>query len=72
MNSYFPDTGSLYGGTKVSISGEGFDHEDGQTKVFIGFTECHVTSITVYRIECILDETVDVPGPYPGKSCVCV
>ncbi|KAK3107254.1 hypothetical protein FSP39_010348 [Pinctada imbricata] len=45
-----PSSGSTNGGTKVTITGNGFI--DGQTTVTFGGNACTVTSVTLSQIEC--------------------
>jgi hypothetical protein len=48
-----PIEGSLYGGTIVTITGNGFDSRPGQTTVRIGLYECAVQQVTNNKITCI-------------------
>lgn len=47
-----PTEGSEYGGTEVTISGNGFDPSPGQTTVLIGGNKCVISKVTNSKIIC--------------------
>ena len=57
MNSIAPDTGSTQGGTMVTIVGSGFSPVAERVTVFLGDSECVVSSSTYSEIVCVTSES---------------
>jgi hypothetical protein len=71
VSNVFPLTGSLNGGTKVTISGIGFDEEG--LSVAFGGIPCHVEQVLYDQITCVTGHgkpvhTVTNRGYYPGET----
>jgi len=58
VSGIFPSEGSLYGGTIVTITGNGFDSRPGQTTVRIGLYLCTVQRVTHSKITCVTSKHV--------------
>ncbi|XP_069076730.1 fibrocystin-L-like isoform X2 [Pleurodeles waltl] len=54
VNSISPQHGSVYGGTKITITGSGFSTEPGINEVQLDSTPCQVTSSAAESLECIV------------------
>ncbi|XP_067888793.1 PKHD1 like 1, tandem duplicate 1 [Heterodontus francisci] len=52
-----PWQGSLYGGTKITVSGSGFSPVPQDNIVQIGSVPCHITFASARMLECVLDAT---------------
>ncbi|KAJ8334858.1 hypothetical protein SKAU_G00404970 [Synaphobranchus kaupii] len=50
-----PMRGSLYGGTKVTITGSGFSSSIPENRVSLGGTPCEVTSSSESQLECVTE-----------------
>ncbi|XP_019623376.1 PREDICTED: fibrocystin-L-like [Branchiostoma belcheri] len=63
-----PATGSLAGGTRLTITGRYFDDTDAPPEVYVGGTPCAVQSMTDNTIECITQAAPDLSSPsWPGN-----
>ncbi|XP_078617899.1 fibrocystin-L-like [Branchiostoma floridae x Branchiostoma japonicum] len=63
-----PATGSLAGGTRLTITGRFFDDTDAPPEVYVGETPCAVQSMTDTTIECITQAAPDLSSPsWPGN-----
>ncbi|XP_035687261.1 fibrocystin-L-like isoform X2 [Branchiostoma floridae] len=63
-----PATGSLAGGTRLTITGRFFDDTDAPPEVYVGGTPCAVQSMTDTTIECITQAAPDLSSPsWPGN-----
>ncbi|KAG5842965.1 hypothetical protein ANANG_G00183390 [Anguilla anguilla] len=51
--SVSPTRGSLYGGTRVTVTGSGFSSGVPDNRVSIGGTPCEVTAASEHRLECV-------------------
>ncbi|MEE6507574.1 hypothetical protein FKM82_026763 [Ascaphus truei] len=70
VNRIFPHHGSLYGGTKVTLTGSGFSTNPEKNEVRIGFMPCSVTSSTDNELQCVIQSpakvfTVTNDGKHP-------
>ncbi|GCB76094.1 hypothetical protein scyTo_0019088, partial [Scyliorhinus torazame] len=52
-----PRTGSVYGGSKITISGSGFSPVPDDNSVQIGSVPCHITFASPNLLECVLNST---------------
>ena len=50
VNLIFPLFGSIYGGTLLNISGNGFDYG---TQVFLQNVKCNITYLAINNIQCL-------------------
>lgn len=67
VTSVSPSTGSVKGGTYLTISGQYFDETKSAVRVMVGGTECDVTQpITDGKIECKTDAELSAPK-YSGN-----
>uniref|UniRef100_A0A8C5WI58 Fibrocystin-L n=1 Tax=Leptobrachium leishanense TaxID=445787 RepID=A0A8C5WI58_9ANUR len=57
VSSIFPQYGSLYGGTKITLAGFGFNEALEQNTVKIGSVPCDVTSRSETNITCVIQKT---------------
>ncbi|KAI8520654.1 Fibrocystin-L [Branchiostoma belcheri] len=63
-----PATGSLAGGTRLTITGRYFDDTDAPPEVYVGGKPCAVQSMTENTIECITEAAPDLSSPsWPGN-----
>lgn len=53
VSNISPSEGSVYGGTTVTVTGNGFDSRPGQTTIQIGLYECVIQRVTNSNITCI-------------------
>ncbi|XP_070248855.1 fibrocystin-L [Myotis yumanensis] len=60
VNNMFPQRGSLYGGTEITIMGLGFSTIPTENTVLLGSFPCRVTSSTSDVIKCTLPSTGNV------------
>ncbi|ELK37593.1 Fibrocystin-L [Myotis davidii] len=60
VNNMFPQRGSLYGGTEITIMGLGFSTIPTENTVLLGSFPCSVTSSTSDVIKCTLPSTGNV------------
>ncbi|XP_039709652.1 fibrocystin-L isoform X1 [Pteropus medius] len=60
VTNMFPQRGSLYGGTEITIMGLGFSTIPAENTVLFGSFPCNVTSSSVNVIKCILHSTRNV------------
>ncbi|CAH1247131.1 PKHD1L1 [Branchiostoma lanceolatum] len=65
-----PSRGSLYGGTEVTISGEGFSEDTADVEVKFGDTDCEVLTSSANEITCrtestAVTHTVNNDGSHP-------
>ena len=72
VTNVFPDAGSLYGGTKVTLTGVGFSSDAAQNSVTIGDHVCDVESAIATEIKCTIRDTGKVhtvtnEGIHKGK-----
>ena len=68
-----PNRGSLNGGTKLTISGEGFSSNNTDNIVMLGDVQCEVTESTKNEIKCTTPSggrtaEVDNSGLHPGEE----
>ncbi|XP_078542272.1 fibrocystin-L-like [Lissotriton helveticus] len=54
VNSISPQRGSVYGGTKITITGSGFSTVPESNVVQLDFTSCQITSAAAESLECIV------------------
>ncbi|XP_063307204.1 fibrocystin-L-like [Pelobates fuscus] len=57
VNSIFPRYGSLYGGTKITLTGSGFNNVANNNSVQIGSVPCDVTSSSENELTCVIQST---------------
>ncbi|XP_036904303.1 fibrocystin-L isoform X2 [Sturnira hondurensis] len=57
VNNMFPQSGSLYGGTEITIMGLGFSTIPSENTVLLGSFPCNVTSSSSDVIKCTLPST---------------
>lgn len=50
-----PNSGSIYGGTEVTIAGNGFDTLN-NTQVLFGTSVCKITSLSVTSLTCVTSQ----------------
>ena len=67
-----PSQGSLYGGTDLTITGEGFSTNTSLMSVFLGPHICDVTEATSNQLKCRIADTgithyVSDTGRHPGE-----
>ncbi|XP_052063691.1 fibrocystin-L-like [Mytilus californianus] len=62
ITNVFPRYGSMYGGTRLTLTGQGFSAETPKDKiaVSIGSHNCGVESVSSSQIVCLIDETAAV------------
>ncbi|XP_045717230.1 fibrocystin-L [Phyllostomus hastatus] len=60
VNNMFPQSGSLYGGTEITITGLGFSTTPSENTVLLGSFPCNVTSSSSDVIKCTLPSTGNV------------
>ncbi|KAB1257904.1 Fibrocystin-L [Camelus dromedarius] len=60
VTNMFPQKGSLYGGTEITIMGLGFSTIPAENTVLLGSFPCNVTSSSENVIKCILHSTGNV------------
>ncbi|XP_041373046.1 fibrocystin-L-like isoform X2 [Gigantopelta aegis] len=60
VTNIYPDAGSLYGGTKVTLSGVGFSTNTTLNEVKFGKHVCDVESATTTKIVCTIRDTGEV------------
>uniref|UniRef100_A0A7N4NVE6 Fibrocystin-L n=1 Tax=Sarcophilus harrisii TaxID=9305 RepID=A0A7N4NVE6_SARHA len=60
VTNVFPQKGSLYGGTEITLMGFGFSTTPEENSVFFGSFPCNVTSSSENNITCILHSTKNV------------
>ena len=58
VTNVYPLKGSLMGGTKLTISGSGFEAND--TEVLIGTHKCVLDTVTTNQITCTIEDTATV------------
>eukprot|EP00062_Callorhinchus_milii_P017054 gi/632969110/ref/XP_007900907.1/ PREDICTED: LOW QUALITY PROTEIN: fibrocystin-L [Callorhinchus milii] len=54
VTSVTPQHGSLYGGTKVTVSGIGFSPVLEENLILFGSVPCNITSTSVSKLECVV------------------
>lgn len=59
LKSISPNSGSIYGGTVLTITGNGFDST---TKVLIDTTVCKITNYTINTLKCLTGAHVAASG----------
>lgn len=52
VSAISPNSGSIYGGTEVTITGNGFDSIN-NTQIRLGTSVCKITSLSVSSVKCI-------------------
>ena len=72
VTSVTPSKGSLYGGTDITINGNGFHNE---SKVHIGETNCVKREIRPHQIICDMESTeliynISNQGIHPSRSSI--
>lgn len=75
ITNVFPTQGSLYGGTRLTLTGQGFSTNTSLTEVKVGNYGCNVESASTTQIICLLAETssvvkIDNQGVHPSKFCL--
>lgn len=70
-----PDRGSLFGGTRLTITGKGFAVPHAVIKVKVGSVSCNVEEFSDSWIRCMIEytaKTYDItnPGIHPGKIAI--
>ncbi|XP_044514196.1 fibrocystin-L [Gracilinanus agilis] len=60
VTNIFPQKGSLYGGSEITLMGFGFSTTPHENNVFFGSFPCNVTSSSETSITCILHSTKNV------------
>ncbi|XP_054983665.1 fibrocystin-L [Sorex araneus] len=60
VTNVFPQRGSLYGGTEITIIGSGFSTIPAENSVLLGSFPCNVTSSSENVIKCILGSTGNI------------
>ena len=75
VTSITPDTGSLAGGSLVTITGDGFGTSLTQTNISFGDVNCEVQSVSDTKVECVTRAhyeviKVDNQGKHEGKVWV--
>ncbi|KAM8966821.1 LOW QUALITY PROTEIN: fibrocystin-L [Pelodytes ibericus] len=60
VNSIFPQHGSLYGGTKLTLVGSGFSTDPGNNEVKIGSIPCKVASSSASEMTCVVQRPGNV------------
>ncbi|XP_018426208.1 PREDICTED: fibrocystin-L [Nanorana parkeri] len=64
----FPASGSIQGGTVITISGQYFDETDLPARVLVGGQECRILSLNYTTITCITPPKPSVlPSLFPGN-----
>ncbi|XP_069813288.1 fibrocystin-L-like isoform X2 [Dendropsophus ebraccatus] len=67
ITGIFPSSGSIQGGTIVTISGQYFDQTDAPAKVLIGGQQCQILALTDKTITCRSAPQLSVLPPFfPG------
>jgi hypothetical protein len=74
ITNVFPTQGSLYGGTRLTLTGQGFSTNTSLTEVKVGNHGCNVESASTTQIVCLLGDTssvvkIDNQGVHPSKFC---
>lgn len=77
ITNVYPLSGSVMGGTRVTITGEGFSTNTTGTKVKVGQYDCAIESVSSTQIVCLIQDTatihkVDNQGVHPRKIVVLV
>ncbi|XP_050685917.1 fibrocystin-L-like isoform X2 [Eriocheir sinensis] len=67
-----PSSGSLLGGTLVTVDGIGFDPYQDQTKVEVGGVECSVQEITDDQLKCLTPAEGQIESPGAGERGILV
>lgn len=72
ITNVYPLSGSVMGGTRVTITGEGFSTNTTGTKVKVGQYDCAIESVSTTQIVCLIQDTatihkVDNQGVHPRK-----
>ena len=72
-----PSFGSLYGGTDVSISGQGFGTNSSAVEVAVGPHQCDISAIQNDLIVCRISDTgathvISATGKHRSKSHFCI
>lgn len=67
IQSVSPSSGSLLGGTILTIRGKGFSDIAKNVKVFVAGVECEVLSSSLTQIKCRTGPKQDVRSNYPGS-----
>jgi hypothetical protein len=72
ITNVYPLQGSVMGGTRLTITGEGFSTNTTGTSVRVGQNECVIESATATQIICLIQDTatvhrVDNQGVHPRK-----
>ena len=57
MTNVFPLSGSLKGGTRLTITGTGFGNVSSRVEVDVGDVRCDVESVTNTKIVCLVTDT---------------
>ena len=68
-----PLSGSIFGGTTVTLRGNGFGTDSDMVKVKMGNRSCEVNTVTDEQIECVTTDarrqhTIDNQGRHEGKA----
>ena len=56
----FPDMGSLYGDSRITINGQGFGNHPTNVRVNFGEVGCDIESISDVEIKCVTNPPVHV------------
>ena len=67
--SVYPDTGSIYGGQNITISGSGFCDREGSTTVEIGGQPCDILMAVPDMVQCITPGGSEGSPSLRVKSC---
>nr|DBA24045.1 TPA: hypothetical protein GDO54_011748 [Pyxicephalus adspersus] len=68
VTEIFPASGSVGGGTVITITGRNFDETDLPAKVLVGGQECRILRLTDTTITCIMPPKPSVlPSLFPGN-----
>jgi hypothetical protein len=72
ITNVFPASGSLRGGTELTVTGQGFSTVSSQNKVRVGNHDCDVQSSTSTELKCVIADTgklhyVTNDGVHPGR-----
>lgn len=73
ITNVFPATGSLQGGTELTVTGQGLSTVTSENKVKVGNHDCDVQSSTSTELKCVIADTgkihyVTNDGIHPGRD----
>ncbi|KAK3107766.1 hypothetical protein FSP39_021797 [Pinctada imbricata] len=60
VKNVYPRQGSLYGGTRLTVTGSGFSTNTSITSVRVGSNTCAIDSVTSTKIVCTIEDTAAV------------